>query len=79
MTVLISILDKLINNDEYDINDKYLTDINIGAKKNRNIRDNIFVINAMLNNVLKRKLEGTDIQIMAVIFVLISYWLRSVY
>ena len=61
--VLRSIFDKLIFNDEYPNIDRHLTDSNVGARKNRNIQDNIFVINAIMNNVVKRKLNGIDIQI----------------
>ena len=63
VTILRSILDKLIYYDEYETIDKHLTDSNVGARKNRNIRDNIFVINAILNNVKKRNLKDTDITI----------------
>ena len=54
VTVIRSIVDKLIYNDEYHNIDEHLTDSNVGARKNQNIRDNIFVINAILNNVKKR-------------------------
>ena len=63
VTVIRSILDKLIYNDEYDNIDEHLTDSNVGARRNRNIRDNIFVMNAVLHNVRKRNLKDTDIQI----------------
>ena len=63
VTVLRSILDKLIYNDEYPGIDEHLTDSNVGARKGRNIRDNIFVINAVLNNVAKRSLKDIDIGI----------------
>ena len=39
-----SILDKLIYNDEYPVIDENMTDSNVGARQERNIRDNIFVI-----------------------------------
>ena len=63
VTTLRSIIDKLIYNDEYETIDKNLTDSNVGARKNRNIRDNIFVINAILNNVKKKNIKDTDITI----------------
>ena len=63
VTILRSILDKLIYNDEYPDIDQHLTDSNVGARKSRNIRDNIFVINAILNNIAKKKLKDTDIGI----------------
>ena len=47
-----SILDRLIYNDEYcNTIDDNLTDANVGARKNRNIRDKLFVVNAVLNYV----------------------------
>ena len=61
VTLLRSILDKLIYNDEYSGIDNNLSDSNVGARKGRNIRDNIVVINAVLNNVAKRKLKNIDI------------------
>ena len=63
VTILRSILDKLIYNDEYSGIDNNLSDSNVGARKGRNIRDNIFVINAVMNNVAKRKLKNIDIAI----------------
>ena len=36
---------------------------NIGARKNRNIRDHLFVINAILNDINIRKIQNVDIQI----------------
>ena len=63
VTILRSILDKLIYNDEDPGIDQNLTDSNVGARKDRNIRDNLFVINAVLNNVSKKKLKDTDIAI----------------
>ena len=62
-TIIRSILDKLIYNDEYESIDQNLTNTNEGARRNRNIRDNIFVMNAILNNVQRRNLKGTDVQI----------------
>ena len=63
VTIFRSILDKLIYNDEYPIIDDQLTDSNVGARKSRNIRDNIFVVNAVMNNAVKNNLKDTDITI----------------
>ena len=51
VTVLRSIDDKLIYNDEYETIDHHVTDSYVGARRNRNIRDNIFIISAILNNI----------------------------
>ena len=34
-------------------NYEFLTDCNVGGRKGRNIRDNLFVLNAITNNVNK--------------------------
>ena len=61
VTVFRSILDQLIYNDEYSKIDANLTDSNVGARKGRNIRDNIFVMNAVLNSVIKGNEEAIDL------------------
>lgn len=48
-----SILDRLIYNDEIDKIDANLTDNNVGARKHRNIRDNIIVMKALRNSISK--------------------------
>ena len=53
MTILRSILDRIIYNDIYEVIDGNLTDCNVGARKKRNIRDNLFVVNAVINSVVK--------------------------
>ena len=58
-----SILDKLVYNDKYSIIDKSMSCSNIGARKNRNIRDHLFVINAVINDTVKKK-KAVDIEIM---------------
>ena len=56
MTVLKSILDGLISNDMYEAIDSNLTDCNVGNIKQRNIRDSLIVLNAVLNST-KPKFE----------------------
>ena len=63
VTIFRSILDRLIYNDKYNILDKNLTDSNEGARKNRNIRDNIFVLNAIMNSTKKEKESVIDFQV----------------
>ena len=61
-SVFRAILDRLIYNDEYGTIDSNLTDSNVGARKSRNIRDNIFVINAIANSVVKGNQKPVDFQ-----------------
>ena len=56
-----SILDKLIYNDNYQIIDSNMSCSNIGGRKNRNIRDHLFVINAIINDAIQNN-EAIDIQ-----------------
>ena len=58
-----SILDKLIYNDNYNKIDKSMSCSNIGARKKHNIRDHLFVINAIMNDAFKNKKE-IDLEIM---------------
>ena len=59
-----TILDKLLLKDKYDIIDKSMSCSNIGARKGRNIRDHLFVLNGVLNEALQNKDKNIDIQIM---------------
>ena len=46
--------------DIYETIDDAMTDSNVGGRRNRNIRDNLFVIYAVINDTIKNKKE-TDI------------------
>ena len=52
ISVIRSILDRLIYEDAYEIVDNNLTHGNAGGRKNRSARDNIFVISAVTNSVI---------------------------
>jgi hypothetical protein len=78
VSVFRSILDKLIYNDEYENIDANLTDSNVGARRSRNIRDNIFVLNAILNSKRGTSKEGIDIQVYDVEQCFDSLWLHEV-
>ena len=61
--VLSNILDKLLQNDEYENVDKNMTDGNVGSRKRRNVTDNTFVINAVANAAKQNNNEATDIDV----------------
>ena len=63
VTVLRNILDRLIYNDLYQTIDSNLSDCNVGNRKGRNIRDNLFVLNAALNSTKKKNEEPLDIAV----------------
>ena len=73
-----AILDILIYVDEYPNLDQNLTDCNVGARKGRNIRDNIFVLNAISNSVRKGSEEALDYQTYDVFKCFDSLWLFEV-
>ena len=61
--IIRTILDRLIYNDQYDVIDEALSDSNVGARKDRNVRDNIFVLNAVNNSIVNGEAEPVDIQV----------------
>ena len=42
--------------------DENMSDSNIGARRNRNIKNHLFIIYGIMNSVIKRKAECIDIQ-----------------
>ena len=59
-----SILMKLLYNDKMEILDKNMSDSQVGARKNKNIRNHTWILNGVINEVLKKKSNTPiDIQI----------------
>ena len=56
-------MDKLIYNDFYETIDLNLTDCTVGAGKQRNICDNIFVMSAIIDSIKKGRKESVNFQI----------------
>ena len=77
VTVFRSILDRLIYNDSYHIIDENLTDGNVGARKHRNIRDNIFVLGSVINSVINGKEDSIQIQVQDVNKCFDKLWLQE--
>ena len=78
VTIFRSILDRLIYNDECSNIDSNLTDCNVGARKDRNIRDNIFVINAITNSIRKGSEDSADFQVYDIEKCFDTLWLHEV-
>ena len=78
VSIFRAILDRLIYNDEYENIDSNLTDSNVGARKMRNIRDNIFVLNAITNSMKNTSEDALDIQVYDVEQCFDSLWLQEV-
>ena len=46
---------KMVYRDKYQIIDQAMSDSNIGARKEKNIRNHIFVVNSVLHDVMQKK------------------------
>ena len=55
VTIFRGILMKLIYNEKYEVIDSNMSDSNVGARRNKNIRNHIFVINGIICDVLSSK------------------------
>ena len=52
-----AIIDNLMYNDLYETIDNSMSDSNVGGRKNRNIRDNLFIVCGIINYALEEGLE----------------------
>ena len=77
VTVIRSILMRLIYNDKFEVIDSNMSDSNVGARKGMNIRNHIFVINGIINSVLQDKSKAVDIQILDYKQCFDSMWLED--
>ena len=55
VSILRTILMKLIYQDKYEVIENSMSDSNIGARKKKNIRNHIFVVNSIIYDVLSSK------------------------
>ena len=72
-----SIVMKMVYKDKYDIVDSNMSDSNVGARKHKNIRNHLFVINGIINDVIVNKKESVDIQILDYKQCFDSLWLEE--
>ena len=57
------ILDGLIYDEKFPLIDSNMSVSNIGARRQRNIRDHLFIIYAVINSVVNGDAEAIDVQI----------------
>ena len=72
-----SILMKLLYNDQYPIVDSNMSDSNVGARKGRGVRNHLFIVNGVINEVIQDKQKSLDIQIMDYKQCFDSMWLED--
>ena len=77
VSVLRSIMDRLLYIDSYETIDDNLTDANVGARKERSVRDNMFVISAVTNSVLNGISRPIQVEVMDVIKCYDKLWLEA--
>ena len=72
-----SIIMRMVYNDKYGIVDKNMSDSNVGARKSKNIRNHIFVLNGVINEAVNSKNLGVDIEILDYKQCFDSMWLEE--
>ena len=77
VTVFRGILMRMIYNDKYDVIDANMSDSQVGARKKKNIRNHIFIVNGIINDVLQDKSKAVDIEIMDYKQCFDSMWLED--
>ena len=61
LNIVRSIMMKNIYADKYDTIDKKMSDSNVGARKRKNIRNHLFVLNGIINDAINSKDKCLDI------------------
>ena len=75
LSVFKKIIDKLIYQEKYPLIDQCMSDSNIGARRNKNIKNHLFIIYAIINSVLKGESGCLDIQIYDLVKAFDVLWL----
>ena len=76
MNVFKSIMMKIIYNEEYEGINMNMSDSNIGARKMKNIRNHIFILNGIINEAIRNG-KSVDIQILDYRQCFDSMWLED--
>ena len=72
-----SIIMKMVYNDKYGLVDGNMSDSNVGARKNKSIRNHIFVLNGIITEVIDNKMPGIDVEILDYRQCFDSMWLEE--
>ena len=71
------IIDKLIYKEKYPLIDEQMSDSNIGARQKKNIRNHLFIVNGVINSVLRGESGCIDIQIYDLVKAFDVLWLAD--
>ena len=77
VNLLKSIFMKMVWGDVYDILDQNMSDSNVGGRRKKNIRNHLFIINGIINDVVNGKKDAIDIQVIDYRQCFDSMWLSE--
>ena len=77
LTVVRMIMDRLMYNDLYPEIEEKMSNSNIGALKNKNVRNHLFIVHGIINSVLKGEAKCVDIQIYDIKQAFDALWLQD--
>ena len=63
LSVYRKIVNRLVYQEKYPLVDERMSDSDIGARKNKNIKNHLFIVYAVINDVIKNKIHCIDLQI----------------
>ena len=75
--VLRKILDKLLYLEKYPGLESNMSDSNIGARRNKNVRNHLFIVYGVINSVLREDRGCVDIQIYDLVQAFDALWLQD--
>ena len=78
LTVMRMIMDRLLYNDLYPEVEENMSNSNIGALRNKNVRDHLFIVHNIINAVINGGAKCIDIQIYDIIQAFDALWLQDV-
>ena len=73
-----SILERLIYNDNYEGIDEEMSESNVGARQNRNIRDHLFVLYGVINDIQFGTGEDAHLHVYDIVKCFDKMWLKEV-
>ena len=77
LSVLRKILDKMVYMEKYPELDLAMSDSNIGARRNKNVRNHLFIVYGIINSVVKEGRGCVDIQIYDLVQAFDALWLQD--